>query len=238
MKTLFHTKRAASVLVLAVAVGVTAFVQTAFGHGSGTAGSSAPPDGTVTLCKSMGISCAGHWATVAGHRTYALAARFTIDGRGRLTPTAHAASSIGVLTNKGSGLCLSSYGTHTSGDPAYQAACNNSNNQTWWLSSQGIYGYEVHNTGDGWCLTNRGGAAYDGNWQTMWPCPSSQNYKEEYSYSSAGGITFYPRTANLQNNGYAVSSGGNNSPGSVVAEYAANRSANQTWAGTISCGGC
>jgi hypothetical protein len=244
VKTPFHTRQTGAVLLLATAVGATVFVRTALGHGSGKGDSSAPPASTAALCKAMRISCAGHWTTVNGHRTYALATRFTIDGHGRLAPAsrqpqAHAAS-LGQLRNEGSNLCMSSYGTHTSGDPAYQAACNNSNNQTWWLSSQGINGYEIHNTGDGWCLTNRSGAAYDGNWQTMWPCPGTANYKEEYAYSGGGGVplTFYPRTQNLTNNGYAVSSGGNNNPGSVVAEYAANRSANQQWSGPITCGGC
>jgi Ricin-type beta-trefoil lectin domain len=241
---LLHRGRLGAIMLLASAAVVTAFVQDAVGDPSGHSGTAAPPAGTVALCKAMGLSCAGHWITVAGHRTYALASAFTIDGRGHLVSLsgrvkAHAAA-LGELRNEGTNLCMSSYGTQTSGDPARQAACNGSANQTWWLSGQGINGYEIHNTGDGWCLTNKLGATSSGNPQTMWPCPGTANYKEEYAFSGGAGtpLTFYPRTPNLSNNGYAVSSGGDTTVGSTVAEYPANRSANQQWSGPISCGGC
>src|SRR5436309_13936594 len=70
-------------------------------------------------------------------------------------------------------------------------------------------------------LTNRHGAAKNGNMQTMWPCPGSAVHTELYGYSGGSGtpIAFYPRTVAYRNNGYGVSSLGNRHAGSDVAAW-------------------
>jgi hypothetical protein len=154
-------------------------------------------------------------------------------------PRAHAAWQ-GELKNEGSGLCMSSLGTHTDGAAAVQYSCDGSLNQTWYLSSLSIYGDYLVNSGDRWCLTNKGGAESNGNIQTMWPCPGGAVYQELYAFGGGGGIpiTFFPRDSSYKNNGYALTSRGVTTSGSHVEEWAADRGASQQWSGPIAEIGC
>lgn len=199
------------------------------GHTVGNAGR--VPATARALCTRFRISCSGHWVGKA----YVLATPFMVGARGRIA----AAVDWGKMQNEGTRLCMSSFGTHSRGAPAHQWYCNNSGNEYWYLGAIGFAGFQVINGhGDGWCLTNRHGAAYNGNLQTMWPCPSGAVNTELYGLGGGQGIPIhlYPRTRSYRNNGYAVTSEGNRRAGSDIEEWRANpRAPNQQWSGPVRC---
>jgi hypothetical protein len=142
----------------------------------------------------------------------------------------------GEMKNEGSGLCMSSNGTHTNGMSAEQESCNGSANQSWVATTEALGGVQVSNDGDHWCLTNAQGAAFDGNAQTMWPCSPGIYFKDQYVPSGGGpggGFKLAADATNLTPNGYCVTSNGATSINSGVVEHSCNTSPNQYWSGPV-----
>jgi hypothetical protein len=138
------------------------------------------------------------------------------------------------MRNEGTGLCMSSLGTRTAGTVALQEVCNGSNNQYWYGEGH-IGGIYLKNNADGWCLTNRYGAATAYNYQTMWPC-GAPYYKQTYLTSGGGPGGSFKMAAlksNLYPNGYCVTSNGDTRVGSPIVEQPCNTSPNQYWSGPI-----
>jgi hypothetical protein len=139
--------------------------------------------------------------------------------------------------NAGSGLCMTSLGTKTNGDPAEQWGCNGSLNQ-WWYQPNGpwLEGLPIVNSGDHKCLNNRGGQSYDYNYETMWSCSADSgtpNWKEQYEIIPDRFHQSYWWIETLNSNyyptSYCLSSLGDKTYGSTIAVYHCNSSLNQAW---------
>ncbi len=150
---------------------------------------------------------------------------------------AQAASAfLGEMKNEGTGLCMTSLGTHTKGAPAEQWTCNGSVNQQWISSTEPFGGNLLINEGDGWCLNNRAGGASNNNNQIMWRCPGTPVFNMEYLTSGGGPNGSFKMAAdgsNFKPNGYCVTSDGNKTVGSSVNEFSCNSSPNQYWSGPV-----
>jgi hypothetical protein len=148
------------------------------------------------------------------------------------------AQASGLLYNEGSGLCMSSYGTQTNGDPAHQYGCAYVNNQSW-SAHQVFSAYDITNWGDGKCLNNRGGSNTDGNIETMWTCDNDLgtfqvDYKQSYWFIVDRYHTSYQMIETLKPDqtpsGYCLTSNGDQTWGSYIYTHTCDSSLNQAWA--------
>jgi hypothetical protein len=142
----------------------------------------------------------------------------------------------GAFHNAGSGLCMSSLGTKTNGDGAVQWGCNGSSNQFWVARGGLLEGYALWNSGDGKCLADHSGGAYDGNWEVMWSCSSdngtpdwtqqfeiiTDRYHQQYWQIETLNSGFGPTS-------YCLTSNGSNTQGSPIVIHSCNSALNQAW---------
>lgn len=155
------------------------------------------------------------------------------------SPLAHEANgTVSLLVNSGTGLCITSLGTHTDGAFAEQWTCNsNSLNQLWDVEGAWFGGDYIWNIGDEMCLTNHQGLIADGNPQTMWPCDDSGNYDYKQSYflgyptGQLDVSNIYPYNSSDDPSHDCISSYGSHTVGSPILEYSCTKDSNQTWSG-------
>jgi hypothetical protein len=240
------TVGALAIAVLAVVAGTT-FAQAAPSHTStATAGVTAHQRAAFTASLPAGLRRQAHWYTLGHRRVWGVAMTMRMSRGGVV---AHAAGAgycgnpsggeLSCYQNKGSGLCMSSYG-NAQGDTVNQYACNGSANQTWilGLGYAGQPYLEAYGSGNAdLCLNNWGYGFSDGNRQALYSCntaAASMWYLFGVADASLGSGWYlahlYDGVSKWSN--YCLTTLGNTTPGTPIEEWTCNPgSANQAFDG-------